>query len=363
MNVQAYILSLTYESTLDELWERIEYQGCDTITCLSVTKHDDIYEYVAPNWIAEGDIVFFYYAKSSLKTIKRLKNECENLNISDDLYTHKSLLKKTLENAEKIYKMVGGCIITVGQIVGVAEIGESVEHPHFKSKIFAPVTNFLNLEVVIPFEIFSEYIEFKYRGSITPVLGESFEKLKEDILEDNSYIDYLKNAHSVPTPLSGISDSNWLTITKEYRRKFFLEIQFRKYYVDYFLKHFGDYKKFYSECSCYRNGKLTGIADKCIQFNGKYVFIEVKLNIKSVPHIEEQLEKYCEVEIANLTDDKKISKADIVQNYVFLIDINGLYIYSHRTGKIEIVKKLDYIKAICDIKDLRQKCIERISED
>lgn len=363
MNVQAYILSLTYESTLDELWERIEYQECDTITYLSVAKHDDIYGYVAPNWVAEGDIVFFYYAKSSLKTIKRLKNECENLNTSDDLYIHKPLLKKTLENAEKIYKTVGGCIITVGQIVGMAETEESVEHPHFKSKIFAPVTNFLNLEVVIPFEIFSEYIEFKYRGSITPVLGESFEKLKKDILEDNSYIYFLKNAHSVPTPLSGISDSNWLSITREYRRKFFLEIQFRKYYADYFLKHFGDYKKFYSECSCYRNGKLKGVADNCIQFNGKYAFVEVKLNIKSVLHLEEQLEKYCVVETSNLTGNKKISKSDIVQNYAFLIDVNGLYLYSHKTRKIEIVKKLDYVKAICDIKVLRQKCIERIAED
>lgn len=363
MNVQAYILSLTYESTLEELSERITDQKCDTVTYLSLLNYKDTEWYVAPNWATAGDVVFFYFAKSSEKTIRRLRKECDNMKETDKLYTHKNALSYVLDGATEAYEDFGGCIFAVGQVADVPEVGESVEHSHFKTKIFTPITNFVNLDTVITFETFSKYIEFKYRGSITPVLGQSFEILKKDILEDNTCIDYLKNAHSVLTPLNGISESNWLTVTKEYRRKFFLEIQFRKYYVDYFLKNFGDCKKFYSECPCYRNGNLTGIADNCMKFNGKYAFVEVKLNIKSVPHIEKQLEKYCDIETANLTDDKKISESDIIQDYVFLIDTNGFYIYSHKTGKIEIVKKLDYIKAVCDIKELKQKCIERISED
>jgi len=343
--------------------ERILEQQCDIITFSSIAKPDDIYEYVAPNWATKGDIVFFYFAKSSGKTINRLKKECENLKSGDELYQYKEVLNVVLDDAKETYKEIGGCIFAVGQVADSPEIGESFKYSHFKTRIFAPITNIVNLYTVITFETFSKYIEFKYRGSITPVLGESFEKLKKDILSDNYVIDYLKNAHSVPTPLNGISDSNWLTVTREYRRKFFLEIQFRKYYSDYFLKYFGDCKRFYSECSCFRNRKLTGIADNCIQFNDKYMLVEVKLNIKSVPHLEEQLEKYSEVENINLTGDKKINKTDIAQNHVLLMDVNGLYIYTHNTKKIEVVKKLDYIKAICDIKCLRQKCIEKILRD
>lgn len=354
MNIQSYILAITYHTTLDEVMEHIKNLQCDIITYISILQRDDIDIFVSPRWATEGDIIFFYLAKSCLGTIKKLKRECEKLDESDK---RKKILQIVLEDAEKTCSQFGGCIFAVGRVCGDAGIGERYEHSHFKNNIFAPITDFVNIGTVIPLECFSEYAPLELKKSITPVLGESFERLKNDILEDD-YIDYLANAHAVPVPLKDISKDNWLILTMDYRRKFFLEIQFRKYYVDYFLSCFGDYKKFYAECSCFKNEIRTGVADNFIVLNRKYVAIEIKLNIKSVYNLKEQLEKYCDADSIKVLDDKIISKDEIIQNYVIAIDVNGFYIYNHKRKAIKLIENLDNIKCIADIKKLREKCIK-----
>lgn len=238
-------------------------------------------------------------------------------------------------------------------------VGESVEHSHFKSKIFAPISNVIKLKKPIPISQFSKYLTFAFRKSITPVLGNSFEHLKEDVLKNN-YIGYIKNAQSVLVPLKNISENNWIELTSDYRRKFFLEIQFRKYYVDYFLKVFGDNKTFYEECSCSRNGKHTGIADNCIKFNGKYSFVEVKLNTRTIKNFEKQLNRYCNVDEVKLTDERKGKKKNILQGFVFVIDIEAFYIYVRKTQELKRLEFLNNVKCEYNIQELRELCIRKI---
>lgn len=356
MNVQAYILTITYHTTLDEIMEQINDCQCDIITYISILQREDTVDFVAPKWATEGDIVFFYFAKSSINSIKKLKKECDKLDESDK---RKKVIQIFLNDVEELYSQFGGCIFAVGRVCGNAEIGERYAHSHFKNNIFADITDFVNLDTVIPLECFSEYAPLEFKKSITPVLGESFEQLKSDILEDD-YIDYLANAHSVPIPLKDISKDNWLSLTMDYRRKFFLEIQFRKYYVDYFLSIFGDFKKFYAECTCFRSGRRTGIADNVIMLNKKYVPIEVKLNINAVYNFKVQLEKYCDTDSVKLSDDKAASKNEVVQDYVIVIDVNGFYVYNHKKKQIKLIENLDNIKCIADIKKLREKCVKII---
>lgn len=356
MNVQAYILTLTYETSLDELAERLDADGCDIITFLHSMQRNDVCDYVAPNWTTSGDIVFFYFAKSSINTIRKLKRECEKLSDTDD---RKEEFYFILENAEELYRQIGGCIFAVGRVCENSTTGRLYEASHFKNRVFADVTDFAILRAVITLETFSKFAPLEFKRSITPVLGESFEQLK-NIIQEYNYVDYLANVHSVPVPLKDISDKNWISLTMDYRRKFFLELQFRKYYVDYFLKNFGDFKKIHAECTCFRNGKRTGIADNCIKFNGRYVFVEVKLNIKTVPHFEAQLDKYCNIDAVKILEDKQEGKEKIVQEHAFALDVNGFCLYHGTTKKIELIENLDNIKAICDIKRLREKCIKII---
>lgn len=356
MNVQAYILTLTYETTLEELLERVEQSGYDTITEIVAMNNNDILSYVSPIWASAGDIIFFYYAKSSINTIKRLKKESDLLN---DYDIDKPMYKGVLKEAEDMYNKIGGCIFAVGKVMDSSFVGNGVEHAHFKSKIFAPISYVVNLKNPIPINNFSKYLTFAFRQSITPVLGSSFEALKEDILK-NDHINYLADAYAVPIPLKNISDENWISLTEEYRRKFFLEIQFRKYYVDYFLKVFGDNKKFYEECACFRNGKYTGKVDNCIKFNGKYAFVEAKLNVKFVKHFNEQLNRYCEIDEVKLTDEKAERKENIIQEFVFVIDTEGFYIYVHKTQELKRIEFLDNIKCNYDIRALKELCIRKI---
>lgn len=356
MNVQAYILTITYHTTLDEIMEQINDCQCDIITYISILQREDTVDFVAPKWATEGDVVFFYFAKSSINSIRKLKKECDELDESDK---RKKVIQIFLNDAEELYSQFGGCIFAVGRVCGNAKIGERYEHSHFKNNIFADITDFVNLDTVISLECFQEYAPLEFKKSITPVLGESFERLKSDILEDD-YIDYLANVHSVPVPLKDISKDNWLSLTMDYRRKFFLEIQFRKYYIDYFLAYFGDYKKFYAECVCFRGERRTGIVDNIIMFNKVYIAIEVKLNINSVYNFKGQLEKYCDTDSVKLSDDKTVSKDEIVQNHVIVIDTNGFYIYNHKKKQIKLIESLDNIKCIADIKKLREKCIKII---
>ncbi len=96
-------------------------------------------------------------------------------------------------------------------------------------------------------------------------------------------------------PLMKINESNFLEVTKKYRRSFFLEMQYRKYYVDYFIRYLGDQKTYWAECNTYRNGCHTGRVDNVIKVNGKLVPVEVKLNIASEVDFEGQCEQYCNV--------------------------------------------------------------------
>lgn len=357
MNVQAYILTLTYHTTLEEIIEHVLDRQCDIITGTVILCKEDVDSFVAPKWAAKDDIVFFYLAKSALQTIRKLKRECEKLDYS---YEYKKLLQTVLNDAENIASDISGCIFAVGRVCGNAKVGERYEHSHFKNNIFADITDFVNLDTVIPLECFSEYAPLEFKKSITPVLGESFEQLKNDILED-SEIDYLVKSHSVPTPLKDISDKNWIVLNMDYRRKYFLEIQFRKYYVDYFLKVFGDQKKLYAECNTCRKGYRTGIADNCIKFNRKFAFVEVKLSVKSEYNLNNQLDKYCFVDSVKLSDDKEIEKGEIIQDAVFLVDVFGFYVYNARQRKLKMVGNLDKINSESDIKLLREKCVKIVN--
>ena len=154
MNVQAYILTITYHTTLEEIMEHIEDCHCDIITYISILQREDVVDFVAPKWATEGDIVFFYFAKSSINSIRKLKKECDKLDESDK---RKKVIQIFLSDAEELYSQFGGCIFAVGRVCGNAEIGERYEHSHFKNNIFAQITDFVNLDTVISLEYFSEY--------------------------------------------------------------------------------------------------------------------------------------------------------------------------------------------------------------
>lgn len=165
---------------------------------------------------------------------------------------------------------------------------------------------------------------------------------------------------AVPLPLAKINAENWLEVTKTYRRLFTLEIQFRRFYVDYFLRVFGEQKKFLSECECYRQGTRTGFADNAVKLGGKWCFVEVKLNVKTEAHLHDQLKKYCRVESVPLKGERALPQKTIWQNYVIVIDTENVYLYHLQANQLTIIESLDEIRTEEDIKKIQEVVISQI---
>lgn len=67
-----------------------------------------------------------------------------------------------------------------------------------------------------------------------------------------------------------------------------------------------------------------------------------------------QLEKYCHVERIKLDKEKEIDTDSSYQDNVLVIDVNGIYIYDHKSKNIRIIENLDNIKCEYDIRKLRE---------
>ena len=264
-----------------------------------------------------------------------------------------------LETAEKIYKRYGGTIFAVGTVCEELEIvkDDPREHLHWRSNIYAPINKITNLHFPVDKVKFEEYVKLSMQRTITPVPGTAFNGLRKLVLRYND-VPFIEDCEASPIPLKDINDKNWMEVAKEYKRRFFLEIQFRKFYVDYLLKSLSDTKKIYSECSCWKNDVHTGFADNFITMNKKYLAVEVKLNIDTERDIQNQLEKYSFCNMVKLDKKTTIYKKDIHQSYVLVIDMNKICIYNSTSKTMLKFADLDSLKCMYDVKKLRNEIIK-----
>ena len=190
------------------------------------------------------------------------------------------------------------------------------------------------------------------QGTITPVIGETFDQLLDLILAKGNYLpDYIIEATAAPLPLSSISSENWLSLCYDWRNRFFLEVQFRKFYADYLLRALSDNGKLYCECMVKKNGTNYRV-DNVILFNGKYLPVEIKLNINNEAALTDQLDQYCGGEIF-LTQNSinALSPERVHTNRVLLIDTEGVYFYD--TKSLVLVRELSAVQNLEDLAELR----------
>lgn len=353
MNVQAFIDNISFPITLEELERFADWFNVEEILNVDET------EWTAPKWAVEGDIVFFFHAKTAIQKITMLetKLKCAKTEYSEEDY---QWLWKSLQRARELYKSYGGKIFAIGRVSGRTEYDsrEGDEDLHWASRFYAPIDRILVLQQPIDISEFSDFLLVSTRGAITPVVGSDFDRLKKIICARNEIPDYLKKSRAIPLPLQKINSENWLDVTQEYRRLFALEIQFRRFYVDYFLKVLGQQKTFYAECECYQQGRRTGIADNAMKIGGKWCFVEVKLNVHAEPHLHDQLKKYCHAERVILQKgERTLTQEKVWQNTMLVIDTTAFYFYDFLADKLTFLKNLDEIRTEGDIEVLRKKVI------
>ena len=350
MNVQAIINNISFPKTIDELEWFIKDHGCFNVEDI---LYDKIIEWTVPKWMLPNDIVLFFHAKSAIQIIRRLEIELEK---NKELYDYDILMDR-LKHARKLYDLYGGKIFAVSRVIGAPfYVKEESELVHWKGRIYAEIGDIQILENPVDISAFSDFIMVSRQSAITAVLGENFETLKKIVSTTNKVPNYFIESKANPIPLNTINDKNWLKLTQEYRRSFFLEIQFRQFYVDYLLREIADKKKIFSECACYKKRKLVGYADNCIWLNRKLCFVEVKLNLETERNIIEQLIRYSDVESTILEKGNHFSK-NIEQKYVIVIDTRSIGVFNTLSKQISIIADLDFIKDKSDLCNLRHDII------
>lgn len=69
MNVQAFIDNISFPMTLEELERFADWFNVEEILNVAET------EWTAPRWAVEGDIVFFFHAKTAIQKITMLETK------------------------------------------------------------------------------------------------------------------------------------------------------------------------------------------------------------------------------------------------------------------------------------------------
>ncbi len=348
-NVQSYIANVSYMTSLEEMKF---YVDKDYLTDLEmfVCCPEEL-NFTAPKWAVRDDIVFFFHAKTAIQKVRHLRAQIKKSKEKYVDYLEK--FDEILKFAELFYEIYGNKIFGVARVSELPQYEENAENIHWRSRIYAKMSDFKFLERPTPLEEFNSFLKLASQTSITPVLGDQFNKLKDIVLKDNDDIGFLKNSVATPVPLRNISEENWIDIAGKYRRRFFLEVQFRKFYVDYLLKILGDQKKFYFERSCYKDGKFVGRPDNYIYISGKYLPVEVKLNNKAFPHLNTQLDKYCNVDTVEIDKNKSVKSGKLHSGYCIIIDVYSVGVYDGSIGRIVPICDLDDINCIDDIKSVK----------
>ena len=355
--VQSYISNISFAKSIDEIISR--YENYSEYTTLDPIFNEDCVEWTAPKWAKNDDIVFFMFSKTSIDTIHHLNKFFES-NINEYSSDVQKTIKTSLAHGEELYESYGGCIFAVGRINGTLLNDDfAVENNfHWQGRIYAPIGEIIILEKPIHISEFNSFILISRQSSITPLFGDNFEQLKNLILKNNK-IGYLINAHSSPVPLAKINSDNWFSVANQYRRSFFLEYQFRVFFVDYLLPLLSDDKRFYEECSCVKDNQPVTFVDNVILFNSKYLPVEIKLNINAEKDLQKQCRQYCSLKKLFLkkNNEKQVDKNEIYANNVLIIDTNGIYIFSESINKINKILDFDNLESVDAIGDLKDEIL------
>ena len=94
-------------------------------------------------------------------------------------------------------------------------------------------------------------------------------------------------------------------------------------------------------------------------FNGKYLPVEIKININTEADLFTQLEKYCSSDaiFTGTGTNNALNHARIYHNNVLVIDTEGVYLYSHDTQELKQVCRLESVHEIQDIAQARDNII------
>lgn len=365
-DVQAYIACVTVPSTLEELLDLAENKGELSVEVILNAEYmdDEIVEWTAPRWAREGDIVLFYFSKTSNVKLSYLRKELRNDNSFSD--EQKNLLTEWIERTNRLIKEYGGKILAVGILrsdpyyVGDSDL-DNPNITHYKMNVWADIGYIHVFEDMLHIEEV-DFVEIARQKQCTPLFGNIYERLRDEIWYRNEIPGYFADSTSNGIPVYKINQTNWLELNNTYGRKYKFESQFRHLYVDFFLKKLSDGGMVYCECPCLKKESVhPSYVDNVIVVKGLFLPVEVKLNIDLERDIIGQIRKYCELTKLYLnTKTKEFADNElIIDRNVLVIDENNVYLYDYTDNEIIVLKSLDEIQKDKDITMLKKRIIQK----
>ena len=329
--VQSFITNATAPKTLDELYEITRVDGyCPSMDAILYMWRGEPIGWTVPGWAKVGDVVFFMHSKTSNSLLTAMRSELalrENEFGPEDL----NWLRFWINHELDVHKLYGGKIYAIGRVAGKPyKDSGNHSHQHWGSCIYADIDDVQMLTNPIDISEFNGFIHVSRQNAITPVFGEKHERLMGLIAAKNRIPKRFKGLNCDPMPLSRINERNWLDVLRRHRRSFFLEQQFRTYCVDHFLRAFGEKRTFYAEGRCRKAGHPDTFVDNLVLYRGRWLPVEVKLDIALTHNLEAQLEQYMDVDdvvVKKRQDQVVFERDELWLDRVMVVDTEGLYLY------------------------------------
>ena len=344
--VNAHINNISFPKTIGQLEDFIYEHGCYNVEDVINEAVDGYTIWTVPRSSVVGDIVLYFHAKTAIQWIRKLETATKTL---DPTMHDQKLLVEWLQRARELYSLYGGKIFAIGRIGSRPEKEELEFQYHWSSRVYADVKDLYLLETPIDISEFNSFILVSRQSAITPLPSKEFEKLKALIKSKNCDVPkWFWESRIGDNMLSKVNQNNFLEITNLYRKRFPLEINFRSYYVDYFLKTLSG-KNVYRECQCHTVRTPLARVDNVFEFDGKRILLEVKLNIALEGDLISQLYQYIFADYIILSNITNNITTDFERDFMFVIDVYSMYKYNVKSNKLTRMFDLDEIKSKDDI--------------
>jgi len=353
--VNAHINNISFPKTIEQLEEFIYEHGCYNVEDIINEAIDGYTNWTVPRNSVVGDIVLYFHAKTAIQWIRKLETATKTLDESEH---DKPLLIEWLKRARELYSLYGGKIFAIGRVSSRPEKEDELAFQrHWSGRIYADVKDLHLLETPIDISEFNSFILVSRQSAITPLPSKEFEKLKLIIQAKNTNLpQWFSESMMGDNNLSKVNQHNFLDITKSYRKRFPLEINFRSYYVDYFLKTLSG-KNVYMECQCHTAQTPLARVDNVFEFCDKKILLEVKLNIALEDDLISQLKQYIYSDYIYLSKNTSEQTTVFEKDFMFVIDVYSVYKYVVKSGKLIKMFDLDEIKSKDDIVSKMQNAI------
>ena len=345
--VNAHINNISFPKTIEQLEDFIYEHGCYNVEDVINEAVDEYTIWTVPRSSVVGDVVLYFHAKTAIQWIRKLETATKTL----DSETHDiNLLIEWLKRARALYSLYGGKIFAIGRIGSRPEKEDEFEFQHhWSGRVYADVKDLYLLKTPIDISEFNSFILVSRQSAITPLPSKEFEELKSLVKVKNPDVPtWFLESKIGDNMLSKVNQNNFLEITNSYRKRFPLEINFRSYYVDYFLKTLSG-KNVYRECQCHTTRTPLARVDNVFEFDGKRILLEVKLNIALEDDLISQLHQYIFANYISLSNTSNNNITDFERNFMFVIDVYSLYKYDVKIKKLSKIFDLDEIKSKDDI--------------